>query len=145
VTADRSSSFESSDLTRCSRRRIRAARECAPEHGRWAPRTMKALLSSVVLIPTLAWSAHPDCAGRWPTTMAYVHLKNAGIVVEQPTAKTTRLASEQIGPDLYRQVHLVSFPKGSKSVKVITINDASSQECSMSEVQAFVVSQELGP
>jgi hypothetical protein len=62
------------------------------------------------------------------------------------SAKTVRLASEKIGKDLYRQVHLVTLTDDAgKTVEVVTVNDASSQECSMSSVDAYVVSRHLGP
>lgn len=93
----------------------------------------------------------PNCAGvdQWPTNMAFVHLKNAGITTKEKIdfkkTKTTRLASEKIGKDLYRQIHHVTFTeKTGKTIKVITSNEASSEECSMSGVKVFVISQHLG-
>src|SRR5947208_13952079 len=81
---------------------------------------------------SLALAADPDCAGveRWPTSMAFVHLKNAGITtndkVDFTKTKTVRLASERIGKDLYRQVHRITFTEGSGSIiEVITVSDAS--------------------
>ena len=62
-------------------------------------------------LPSLAFAEDPDCAdvNRWPTVMAFVHLKNAGITsndkADLTKTKTTRLASEKIGADLYRQVN----------------------------------------
>jgi hypothetical protein len=96
-------------------------------------------------------ASSPDCSGpdRWASNMAFTHLKNAGLLQSETTdfvkTKVTRLASEKIGPDLYRQVHRIVFTKKSgESVVVITVNDASHQECSMSDVTVFVVSQQLG-
>lgn len=94
---------------------------------------------------------HPDCAGveRWATKMAFVHLKNAGLtdshsVIWEKT-ETRRLASEQIGTDLYRQVHRVTFTDSSGAkIEVITVNDASNAECSMTGVDVYVVSRHLG-
>jgi len=55
------------------------------------------------------------------------------------------LASEQIGRNLYRQVHRAIFTeKSGKTIEIITVNSASSEECSMSDVDVFVVSQHLG-
>ncbi len=81
--------------------------------------------------------------------MAFVYLKNAGITnneeLDFDKTKTVRLASEKIGKDLYRQIHLVTFTKKSgQQIQVITNNDASSEECSMSGVEAYLVSQHLG-
>ena len=112
------------------------------------------LLGSVLLSASLALAAqtkNPDCAGvdRWATTMAFVHLKNAGLTdndkIDFTKTKTFRLASERIESDLYRQVHHVIFTQKTGTViEVVTSNDASSQECSMSGVQVFVVSKRLG-
>jgi len=81
--------------------------------------------------------------------MAFVHLKNAGLTdnnkLDFTKTKTVRLASEQVGKDLYRQVHLVTFTeKSGKNIEVITRNDASNEECSMSGVEVYVVSNRLG-
>ena len=104
-------------------------------------------------VPTTspAQGNHPDCAGvqRWATSMAFVHLKNAGVTdndkLDFTLTKTTRLASERIGRDLYRQIHYVVFTEKSGNViEVITVNNASSQECSMSGVEVFVISRRLG-
>jgi len=95
-------------------------------------------------------STDPDCGGKeaWPTSMAFVHLKNAGITdndkLDFSKTKTVRLASEKVGKDLYRQVYLVKFAeKSGKTIEAITMNDASHVECSMSGVEVFVVSQHL--
>ena len=93
----------------------------------------------------------PDCAGveSWATSMAFVHLKNAGLAshdtVDIKKTKTVRLASEKIGKDLYRQIHYVVFTKmaGAK-IEVITSNNASSEECSMSGVDVYVISDKIG-
>jgi hypothetical protein len=65
--------------------------------------------------PVQRLPAHPSCAGtdQWPTSMAFVHLKNDGVTdnskLDFNKTKTTRLASEQIGSNLFRQVHHVMF------------------------------------
>lgn len=81
--------------------------------------------------------------------MAFVHLKNAGLISNDDSdfskTKTTLLASEFIGKDLYRQVHRIVFVKKSKEqIEVIAINNASKEECSMSGVEVFVISNHLG-
>jgi hypothetical protein len=90
---------------------------------------------------------HPDCSGidRWATNMAFVHLKNAGITdndkVDFSKTVTKRLASQKIGDNLFRQVHLVIFTeKSGNTIQVITVNDASFEECSMSAVDVYVIS-----
>jgi hypothetical protein len=74
---------------------------------------------------------------------------NAGLIARDSAdagkTQVQRLASEKIGPDLYRQVHRIVYttrPAG--RIEVITVNEASSEECSMSGVSVFVVSQRLG-
>lgn len=73
---------------------------------------------------------------------AFVQLKAAGVTdsTKLDSAKTEvrRLASEKIGEDLFRQVHHISFLELSgTTIEVITISDASSEECSMSGVRVF--------
>ena len=97
-----------------------------------------------------AKSGDPECWGveRWPTAMAFAQLKNDGILdnytVDFTKTRTTRIASEKIGPNLYRQVHDVEFTqKSGEQVEIITVNDASHEECSMSSVDVFVVLKHL--
>ena len=109
-----------------------------------------ALLFSLVL-PVYVLAGTPDCDGvdKWASNMAFVHLKNAGITdndkIRWEQRKVHRLSSEQIGKDLYRQVHLVTFAeKSGNAIEVITVNDASHEECSMSAVDVYVISKHLG-
>jgi hypothetical protein len=77
--------------------------------------------------------------------MAFVHLKNEGHLVNEETARVRRLASERTGPDLYRQVYLMTFvDTAGVPVEVITVSDASNEECSMSGVRVYVVSRAIG-
>ncbi|HET9836845.1 MAG TPA: hypothetical protein VFR84_01335 [Candidatus Angelobacter sp.] len=92
----------------------------------------------------------PDCGGGWPTNMAFGQLKNAGLLenssIDFSKTKTVRLASEKIGKDLWRQVYDVQFTKNSgELVEAIAVHNASSEECSMSGVEVFVVSKHLNP
>jgi hypothetical protein len=100
---------------------------------------------------SVAAAGHPDCSSvdAWATIMAFVHLRNAGITdnakVDFTKTRTIRLASQKIGDDLYRQIHRIRFTEVSGHViEVITRNDASSVECSMSGVDVFVISRHLG-
>lgn len=82
--------------------------------------------------------------------MAQALLQNAGITggnkIDFSKSKTARLASQKIGKDLYRQVYDVTFTEYSgRTIEAIAVHDASNEECSMSDVQLFVVSQRLGP
>ncbi len=81
--------------------------------------------------------------------MAFVKLKNAGITSNESLdfnkTKTIRLASENIGDNLYIQIHFIVFiEKSGKKIEVITKNMASNEECSMSGVEVFIVSKVLG-
>jgi hypothetical protein len=114
---------------------------------------MKTLLWVVILaaLPSFLFAGSPECddPNNWAPSMAFVHLKNAGLIYNDTTdftkTKVVRLASEKIGKDLYRQVHLVIFTeKSGNKIEVITVNDASHEECSMSGVEVFVVSKQLG-
>lgn len=115
--------------------------------------TMRLLVAIILLVlfPSSAFTKDPDCTGvdRWPTSMAFAHLKNAGLTdnyrLDFTKTKTIRLASEKIGKDLYRQIHHITFTeKSGNTIEVITINDASNEECSMSDVEVFVVTKHLG-
>ena len=113
------------------------------------------LLAFAITLPAFAQSkvakSHgPDCSGRWPTTMTFVHLKNAGITtndkVDFSKTETVRLASEQVGSDLYHQVYYVKFTENSgNSIEAIAVHDASQEECSMTGVEVFVVNKHLNP
>ena len=79
---------------------------------------------------------------------AFAKLKNAGLVdnalVDFKKTKVTRITSERIGKNMYRQVHRVVFTFFSgKTVEAMTINVASNQECSEGEVEVIVISNEL--
>ncbi len=113
------------------------------------PLTMLPLTNNTAVPQEMA--THPDCsgAGRWATTMALVHLTNEAVTnnarIDSTKTTVVRLASEQIGKDLFRQVHDVKFTETSGDViEVITVNDASHRECSESGVDVFVVAKHLG-
>ena len=108
-------------------------------------------LAVLVAASTPVYAKTPNCSGvnNWATAMAFVHLKNAGLTnndrVDFTNTKTKLLASERTGKNLYRQVHHVVFTeKSGAKIEVITSNLASTEECSMSGVEVFVVSKHLG-
>ncbi len=90
----------------------------------------------------------PDCTGpeQWPTSLAFAALKNNGIT-DSPmlnfTGTTTRrLASEPIAGDLFRQVHHVTFTETlGRTLQVITVSDASRDDCSVGGVDVYVIGQ----
>jgi len=110
------------------------------------------IISLLLLSSSLLLAKDPDCSGveRWPTKIAYGKLKNAGITnnynMDFTKTKTVRLASEKIGEDLYRQVHYIKFTEISgKTIEVLTVNDVSSEECSMSDVDVYVIAKHFEP
>lgn len=114
---------------------------------------MKPLLLAFALstATTLCVAKTPDCTSpdAWPAAMAFAHLKNADLISNENTdftrVKVFRLASEKTGKDLYRQIHRIRFPKKTgEVVEVITSHDASNEECSMSDVDVYLVSKHLG-
>ncbi len=81
--------------------------------------------------------------------MAFVHLKNTGLTHNYKTVhdrvSVKQVASQRLGKDLYRQVHRISLPQVSaEPIQVLTVSDASSQECSMGAVEVFVVTRRIG-
>ena len=93
-------------------------------------------------------SSGPDCSGGWPTNMAFVLLKNAGLTdndkIDFSKTKTVRIASESVGKDLWHQVYDVTFTEYSgEKIEAIAVHDASSEECSMTGVELYVVSRRL--
>lgn len=126
----------------------------AAERGRWTPKgSLKVLVAIVLLsLSAAAFAGHPECSSvdSWASNMAFAHLKNEGVTdnakVIWEQRKVVRLASEKIGEDLYRQVHRITFPQGggADTIEVITVNDASNEECSMSAVDVYVISKRLG-
>ena len=112
---------------------------------------MGRLLIAFLLIATACAAAQsskthgPDCSGGWPTNMAQGALKNAGILdnneIDFTKTKTTRLASEKRGNDLWHQVYFVTFFKRSgDKIQAVGVHDASVEECSMTGVDVYVVS-----
>jgi hypothetical protein len=74
--------------------------------------------------------------------MAFAHLKSAGITdnerLDFARTKTTMLASEKIKDDLFRQLHHITFTENSgNNIEVITVNNASTDECSMSGIDVY--------
>jgi enamine deaminase RidA (YjgF/YER057c/UK114 family) len=83
--------------------------------------------------------AHCAAQERWAPNMAYGQLKNEGVLtpdtVDFARTEVEHLATERKGPDLYEQRLRVTFHRhDGTSVAVLTRNDVSSEECSMSAV-----------
>ena len=108
----------------------------------------KSLLVILLALPGVAFAKAPSCAS-WPTDMATTKLQNEGLIkretLDESRTKATRLAVEKIGKDLYRQIFdIVIFQKDGTSFEVITDNQSSSEECSVSPVTIYLVSKNLG-
>lgn len=98
---------------------------------------------------SIATHADPDCRGpdQWPAAMALVQLKNTGVAknIAPVQSNVERLASEKISDDLYIQIHRITFTDNTgKTIQVITKSQTSTDECSMSDVEVFVIDRKLG-
>ncbi|PIT14239.1 hypothetical protein BGI30_00010, partial [Snodgrassella alvi] len=92
------------------------------------------------LLPIMSFAKAPDCH-NWPMNMTEMWMRSAGIVdfknLNIPKTKITLLASEKKEKDLYTQIyHFVFYDQKGKSYEVITKNEASYEECSMSQVNS---------
>jgi hypothetical protein len=107
---------------------------------------LAAALSAALLLPAVCVAKAPPCAS-WPTNMALVVLKDAGITdptrLDESKTKAVRIASEKLNnKDRYRQVYEITFTENSgRQIQVVTSSIASSQECSMSSVDVYVVAK----
>lgn len=96
-------------------------------------------------LPAYAFASDGDCAS-WPENMAETWLKNKHIVdisqLNPAQTKISLLASEKkangVNTDIY---HFVFFDRKGNKYEVITRSDSSQEECSMSEVDIFLISQ----
>jgi hypothetical protein len=111
-------------------------------------------LISFSLVASIAFadSRLGECARpeKWAAGMAQAKLKNAGLLVNEEIdfSKTSvaLLASEKKAKGLYHQIQKIVFvKKNGEKISVITENDASKEECSMSGVTMYLVSKELSP
>ncbi|MCC8392700.1 hypothetical protein LJ656_08880 [Paraburkholderia sp. MMS20-SJTR3] len=125
--------------------------------SRFVRRNARANPFAIMLLslPALCLAKSPPCES-WPINVADGQLIRAGLLerenLDWRKTRAVRLSSEKIGKDrlyhkdLYRQVHHVTYyEKSGKPISVITVNDAGWEECSMSQVEVFVVSLHLEP
>ena len=67
-----------------------------------------------------------------------VDIKN----LDESKTKITLLASEKKAKDLYTQIyHFIFYDKKGNTYEIITNSDASYEECSMSEVDVYLISK----
>ena len=107
------------------------------------------LLALSFLSPAMS-AQDPDCAGRdrFPAFAAYSALTQSfgipGESLDKAKTTTRRISSQKIGKDLYLQVHLVNFmTKTGTSTSAIVVNEVSSQECSVSAEDVYLISNKL--
>lgn len=120
---------------------------------------MRSILYALCFICTLCCTAGfatkqqlPDCSGPngWAASAVGVRLKNLNLSKQAggyDKVEVKLLASEQLpseGRDraIFRQVHKVIIHDHGNVFIAITVNDASHQECSESEVDVYFISVE---
>ncbi|PIT59932.1 MULTISPECIES: hypothetical protein [Snodgrassella] len=108
---------------------------------------MKKNLLAILLgvFPIVCLAKEPDCY-NWPMNMTKAWLKNANITdiynLDESKTKITLLASEKKKKDLYIEIyHFVFFDKQGNTYEVITQNEASQEECSISDVNSYLISK----
>ena len=110
------------------------------------------LAAAIILSTAPAFAKDPDCGGPnyWPAAMLFVAMKNAKIVtndqIDFSRTQVTRIASEKIGPDLWRPVHIVQyFRRDGSALQAKAVSNSSQEDCSMGDVKTFVISAKLLP
>ncbi len=106
---------------------------------------LKIAIMTLVMVPLFSLAKSPDCHS-WPMNMAEAWLKNSGIVdithLDESKTEVKLLASEPKGKNRYTQIYRFIFHgKDGKTYQVITNSDASNEECSISQVDSYLVSQ----
>ncbi|CAE1143035.1 hypothetical protein [Serratia sp. Tan611] len=105
----------------------------------------KLLLIAGLMFTISAGAAAPGCTS-WPMNMAEVWMKNEKIVdiadIDEAKTESKLLAIEKHDKGEYTQIyHFVFHDKNGNKYEVITQNDASAEECSLSDVNVFLVSK----
>ena len=103
------------------------------------------LVTLLAILPILSFAKAPYC-DSWPMNMSEVWLQNAGIVdiknLDESKTKSTLLASEKKAKGLYTQIyHFIFYDKKGNIYEIITNSDASYEECSMSDVDVYLISK----
>mgnify|MGYP000950736521 CR=1 FL=1 len=105
----------------------------------------RVILLACLFFSSIASAKAPDCYS-WPMNIAKGWLKNERIVaivdLDESKTQRKRLASEKKAGGVYTQVyHFTFYDKHGTAYDVITQSDGSYQECSLSEVNVFLVSR----
>ncbi|MCO6518702.1 hypothetical protein [Snodgrassella sp.] len=103
------------------------------------------LLILLVLSPILSFSKATGCHS-WPMNMTEAWMQNAEIVdipnLDESKTKITLLALGKKKKGLYTQIyHFIFYDRKGNSYEVITKNEASDDECSMSDVDSYLISK----
>ncbi len=114
---------------------------------------MRSLAATLLLPASLVLHAQttrtaPDCARGWPLNMAIAQLKNAGVtspvLLDESKTTSVRIASEPRPHGLFHQVYRIHLAERSgKTFDLIAVADASTDECSMSDVTTYLIAREL--
>jgi hypothetical protein len=104
-----------------------------------------AIIILLVIFPISSLAKVPNCYS-WPMNMTKSWLKNANITdiynLDESRTKITLLASEKKGKDLYTQIyHFIFYDKKGNTYEVITKSDSSYEECSISDVNIYLISK----
>lgn len=110
---------------------------------------MRTLCAVLLVVPAIVF-ARPNglpCTG-WPVNMAEATLQNAGLVkpgeFDETKTRATPIAIEKTGKDLYRQVlDIVLHSRSGRDFHVVTVNTASSVECSISGVDVYLIDRKF--
>ena len=103
------------------------------------------LVPLLAVLPILSFAKGPDC-DSWPMNISEGWLKNAGIVdiinLDESKTKSTLLASEKKAKGLYTQIyHFIFYDEKGNTYEIITKNDASYEECSMTAADVYLISK----
>jgi hypothetical protein len=92
----------------------------------------------------------PDCSGpeHYPASVAFGAMKNERLLTNYNVlwkqVRSRTIASQQIGKNLWRQVFKVTYPLTTgRSVQAVVVEEVSTDECSMSEPQIYLISKAL--
>jgi len=108
---------------------------------------VKSTIFFLALLPVFASAKNvPNDCHSWPMNMTEVWLKNSGIVdipdLDESKTEVKLLASEKKPHHLYTKIfRFVFHARDGKTYEVITKNEASDDECSVSEVNSYLVSK----
>ena len=103
------------------------------------------LVTLLAILPILSFAKGPDC-DSWPMNVSESWLQREGIVdiinLDESKTKSTLLASEKKAKGLYTQIyHFIFYDEKGNSYEIITKNDASYEECSMTAADVYLISK----